>query len=87
MLALTTATFWVMTIANIAGYTSLMAAIYPDRERGQAIGKVRIGFSMASVASAAVAGAFIDALPAGRAHVASGPGSRATTGRRSVATA
>lgn len=65
MLALTTVTFWVMTIANIAAYTSLMAAIYPDRERGQAMGKVRIGFSIASIASAAVAGAFIDVVPAG----------------------
>lgn len=65
LLALTTVTFWVMTIANIAAYTSLMAAIYPDRERGQAMGKVRIGFSIASIASAAVAGAFIDVVPAG----------------------
>lgn len=65
VLALTTVTFWVMTIANIAAYTSLMAAIYPDRERGQAMGKVRIGFSIASVASAAVAGTFIDVVPAG----------------------
>lgn len=64
-LALTTVTFWVMTIANIAAYTSLMAAIYPDRERGQAMGKVRIGFSIASIASAAVAGTFIDVVPAG----------------------
>lgn len=65
VLALTTVTFWVMAIANIAAYTSLMAAIYPDRERGQAMGKVRIGFSIASIASAAVAGAFIDVVPAG----------------------
>lgn len=65
LLALTTVTFWVMTIANIAAYTSLMAAIYPDRERGQAMGKVRIGFSIASIASAAIAGSLIDVVPAG----------------------
>lgn len=64
LLALTTVTFWVITIANIAAYTSLMGAIYPDRERAQAMGKVRMGVSIASIASAAVAGAFIDVFPA-----------------------
>lgn len=65
LLALTTVTFWVMTIANIAAYTSLMAAIYPSSERAQAMGKVRMGVSIASIASAAIAGAFIDVFPAG----------------------
>lgn len=65
LLSLTTVTFWVMTIANIAAYTSLMTAMYPPTERAQAMGKVRIGVSIASIASAAIAGAFIDVVPAG----------------------
>lgn len=65
LLAVTTVTFWIITIANVASYTSLMGAIYPPRERGQAMGKVRMGFSIASIASAALAGAFIDVFPAG----------------------
>ncbi len=65
LLAVTTVTFWIITIANVAAYTSLMGAIYPPRERGQAMGKVRMGFSIASIASAAMAGAFIDVFPAG----------------------
>ena len=63
--ALTTVTFWIIAISNVASYTSLMGAIYPPRERGQAMGKVRIGFSIASIASAGLAGAFIDVVPAG----------------------
>jgi MFS family permease len=69
--ALTTVTFWVITIANVAAYTSLMGAIYPPRERAQAMGKVRIGFSIASIASAGLAGAFIDVVPAGWVFAAS----------------
>jgi MFS family permease len=64
MLAITTLAFWVITIANIAAYTAVMAAIYPNSERAQAMGKVRIGASIASIAAAAVAGIFIDLLPA-----------------------
>lgn len=63
--ALTTVTFWIITISNVASYTSLMGAIYPPQERGQAMGKVRMGFSTASIASAALAAAFIDVFPAG----------------------
>lgn len=65
VLALTTVTFWIITIANVAAYTSLMGAIYPPRERGQAMGKVRMGFSIASIAAAGLAGSFIDVFPAG----------------------
>ncbi len=64
MLAVTTVVFWVITIANIAAYTTLMQGIYPDRERAQAMGKVRIGASIAGLASAALAGVLIDAVPA-----------------------
>ncbi|MBM4433608.1 MAG: MFS transporter [Chloroflexi bacterium] len=61
MLGVTTLAFWVITLANIAAYTTVMAAIYPDSERGQAMAKVRVGASVASVISAAVAGVLIDA--------------------------
>lgn len=64
MLAMTTLAFWVVTIANIAAYTTVMAAIYPSRERAQAMGKVRMGVAVASIASAAIAGVLIDAIPA-----------------------
>lgn len=65
LFALTTVTFWIITIANVGAYTSLMGAIYPARERAQAMGKVRMGFSIASIASAGLAGSFIDVVPAG----------------------
>ncbi len=64
MLAVTTVVFWVITIANIAAYTTLMRGIYPDRQRAQAMGKVRMGASIAGLASAALAGVLIDAVPA-----------------------
>ena len=52
MLAMTTLAFWVITISNIAAYTAVMAAIYPGSERAQAMGKVRIGASIAGIAAA-----------------------------------
>lgn len=64
MLSLTSLAFWIVTIANIAAYTTVMAAIYPGHERAQAMGKVRMGVAVASIASAAVAGILIDAVPA-----------------------
>jgi len=64
MLALTTVTFWVISISNIAAYTALMQGIYPDRERASAMGNVRVGASVAGIASAALAGSFIGVVPA-----------------------
>lgn len=64
MLALTTVTFWVVSISNIAAYTALMQGIYPDRERASAMGNVRMGASVAGIASAALAGTFIGVVPA-----------------------
>jgi len=64
MLALTTVSFWLIAITNIAAYTTVMAAIYPDRERAQAMGKVRVGVAVAGVAAAATAGVAIDTVPA-----------------------
>jgi len=64
MLALTTVTFWVIAISNIAAYTALMQGIYPDRERASAMGNVRVGASVAGIASAALAGTFIGLVPA-----------------------
>jgi MFS family permease len=64
MLAMTTVAFWLIAITNIAAYTTVMAAIYPDRERAQAMGKVRVGVAVAAVASAAAAGLAIDAKSA-----------------------
>ncbi len=64
MLAMTTAAFWVTTLANIAAYTTVMAAIYPDAERAQAMGKVRVGAAVAGIAAAAIGGVLIDAIPA-----------------------
>ncbi len=64
MLAMTTVAFWTVTIANIAAYTTVMAAIYPSGERAQAMGRVRMGAAVAGIASAAVAGVVIDAVPA-----------------------
>lgn len=64
LLSLTTVVFWVITVSNVAVYTSLMQAIYPDRERAFIMGKVRVGASVAGIASAAIAGVFIDTVPA-----------------------
>src|SRR3989441_11232797 len=64
MLAATTVVFFVITVANVAAYTALMQGMYPDRERAQAMANVRIGASIAGIASAAVAGAWIDVIPA-----------------------
>ena len=64
MLGLTTVAFWIITLANIAAYTTVMASIYPGSERGQAMGKVRVGASVAGVFSAAIAGIAIDTVSA-----------------------
>ena len=64
MLAMTTVVFFVISVANIGAYTTLMQGIYPDRERAQAMANVRIGAAIAGIASAAVAGTFIDVIPA-----------------------
>lgn len=64
MLAVTTVVFWVVAIANISAYAALMQGIYPDRERAQAMGKVRIGAAIAGLGSATIAGLLIDAVPA-----------------------
>jgi MFS family permease len=64
MLALTTVVTFVMSVANISAYTALMHGIYPDRERAQAMANVRIGGAIAGIAAAAVAGTFIDVIPA-----------------------
>jgi len=64
MLAVTTVATFVISIANIGAYTALMQGIYPDRERAQAMANVRIGGAIAGIAAAAVAGTFIDVIPA-----------------------
>src|SRR5712692_4665695 len=64
MLAATTVVFWVIAVANIGAYTALMHGMYPDQERAQAMANVRIGGAIAGIAAAAVAGAFIDVVPA-----------------------
>jgi len=64
MLAITTVAFFVISVANIGAYTALMHGIYPDRERAQAMANVRIGAAVTGIASAAVAGTFIDVIPA-----------------------
>lgn len=64
MLAMTTVAFWLIAVANIAAYTTVMAAIYPDRERATVMGRVRVGVGVAAVASAAAAGVAIDTVPA-----------------------
>src|SRR2546423_2754280 len=64
MLAMTTVVSFVIGIANNRAYTALMHGIYPDRERAQAMGNVRIGGTIAGLAAAAVAGTFIDVIPA-----------------------
>src|SRR3989454_7203195 len=64
MLAVTTVAFFAISVANIGAYTALMQGIYPDRERAQAMANVRVGASIAGIASAALAGAFIDIIPA-----------------------
>ena len=63
-LALVSVTMWVISIANMASYATLMQGIYPDSERASAMGKVRVGVSIASIASATLAGLFIDQVPA-----------------------
>ncbi len=64
MLAITTVAFFVISVANIGAYTALMHGIYPDRERAQAMANVRIGAAITGIAAAAVAGTFIDVIPA-----------------------
>jgi len=63
-LALVSVTTWVISIANMASYATLMQGIYPDSERASAMGKVRVGVSIASIASATLAGLFIDQVSA-----------------------
>jgi MFS family permease len=63
-LALVSVTMWVISIANLASYAVLMQGIYPDSERATAMGKVRVGVSIASIAGATLAGLFIDQVPA-----------------------
>lgn len=64
MLAMTTVVSFVIGVANISAYTALMRGIYPDRERASAMANVRIGGAIAGIAAAAVAGTFIDVIPA-----------------------
>jgi MFS family permease len=64
MLAVTTVVVFVIGTSNIGAYTTLMQGIYPDRERAKAMGNVRIGASIASIAGAATIGALIDVFPA-----------------------
>jgi len=63
-LAFVSVTMWVIAVANMASYATLMQGIYPDSERASAMGRVRIGASIASIASATLAGLFIDNVPA-----------------------
>jgi MFS family permease len=72
MLALTTVAFWIIAISNVAAYTALMRGIYPDTERAHVMGKVRVGASIAGIASAALAGTFIDVVPAQWVFAAAG---------------
>ena len=64
MLALTTVAFWIVTIANVAAYTALMRGIYPTSDRAHVMGKVRVGASLAGIIAAALAGLYIDLVPA-----------------------
>ena len=64
MLAMTTVVTFIISVANISAYTALMQGIYPDRERASAMANVRIGGAIAGIAAAAVAGTFIDVIPA-----------------------
>ena len=63
-LAVVSVTTWVIAVANMGSYAMLMQGIYPDSERASAMGRVRVGVSIASIASATLAGVFIDAFPA-----------------------
>ena len=100
LLAITTVIFFIISTSNIGAYTTLMQGIYPDTERARAMANVRIGSSIAGIAAAAFAGAFIDVLPASVVFVAAAlfslPGAiaffgirfdrpKAITARRSVA--
>src|SRR2546425_7653824 len=73
MLAATTVVVWVIAVANIGAYTALMHGMYPDRERAQAMANVRIGGAIAGIAAAALAGAFIDVVPAAWGFAAGPP--------------
>ena len=64
MLALTAVVFWIVTIANVAAYTALMRGIYPTSDRAHVMGKVRVGASLAGIIAAALAGLYIDLVPA-----------------------
>jgi len=64
MLSITSVVFWVITVSNVAVYTSLMQGIYPDRERAFIMGKVRVGASVSGIVAAMVAGLFIDVVAA-----------------------
>ena len=71
MLAMTTVVSFVIATANISAYAALMQGIYPDRERASAMANVRIGGAIAGIAAAAVAGTFIDVIPAAWVFAAS----------------
>jgi MFS family permease len=51
--------FWVLTLANIAAYTTLMQDIYPDEHRATAMGRVRIGGNLAGIITATIGGAVL----------------------------
>jgi len=80
-LAFVSVATWVIAVANMASYATLMQGIYPDSERASAMGKVRVGASIASIASATLAGLVIDSVPAtfvfAAATIASLPGALA----------
>jgi MFS family permease len=71
MLAMTTVVSFVIATANISAYAALMQGIYPDRERASAMANVRIGGAIAGIAAAALAGTFIDVIPAAWVFAAS----------------
>jgi MFS family permease len=58
-LAVAYVAFWILTLANIAAYTTLMQDIYPDEHRASAMGRVRIGGNVAGIITAAIGGAVL----------------------------
>lgn len=59
LLAMSYVVFWVITLSNIAAYTGVMQGIYPDEQRATAMGRVRIGASLAGIVAAIGGGALL----------------------------
>lgn len=60
LLATSYVLFWVVALSTISAYTTLLQGMYPDDQRATAMGRVRVGASLAGIVAATAGGALID---------------------------